>query len=216
MTIRSRTKKLILWLLVLILALVLLAPALDFPSLTAEIAFRRVERSNLIGPAEIIATVDFPHGPYNHIFIGESDYGYTFYEWMDSSGWDEGNLSYVEKKEGVTLFCTYSMYGSEEWSADWLPIFAFTDNSAATSARLTLTTIQDGEAVSYPLLAQRSEEGYFLFHWEVLDLRGCDFWLVQQHITGAYSNYILDGSATATIELFDRNGNLLETHQYSR
>lgn len=213
---RKRIQKIMIASLVLVCTLFSLFYTLNLPFLTPHMAFRRMEKRNLIGPAEIIATVDFEHGPYDHIFIGESEYGYTFFEWRDSRDWDSATLNYVTKKEGVTLYCTYRMYGSEDWSADWLPIFAFADNIAADSAKLTLTTTQEGETVTYPLLAQRSEEGYFLFSWKTLDLRAKDFWLVQQHITGEYSYYILDGTATATIEFFDRNGDLLETHPYTR
>lgn len=208
----SRKQKLLIWCIVLICSAIVLFLNTAPQSSSAKISFRLAEKKNMIGPAKIIADIPFPHGPYDRILIGESDYGYTFYEWRNSGD----RMNYVEKAEGVTLYCTYSRYGSEKLHTHWLPIFALVDHPAAVSAKLTITTIHSGETVSYPLLADRSSEGYFLFSWDTLELRSYDFWLVQQCITGAYSEYILDGSAEITLELFDRNGMLLETHSYTK
>lgn len=212
---RKRIRKIFIALLIIFLAVGSLYCRGGIPRSSPTAAFRQMEKKAMIGPAEIFAVIDVEHGPYDRILIGESDYGYTFFEWKRSSNSNNSHMDYIPKREGVTLYCTYYMYGSEEYSRDWLPIFAFTDNQTATSARLTLTTAQDGERISYSLEARRDKGGYFLFSWKTLNLRSRDFWLVQQFITDAYRNYILDGSVTATIELFDHKGNLLETHQYA-
>lgn len=212
---RKRIKKILLALLILFIsAISIYFFAFDSLPFSPEMAFRRKEKQAMIGPAEIIAKLDF--NQYNHILIGESDYGYTFFEWQGNANWRNSDLSYIQKQDGVTLYCTYYMYASEEYSKSWLPIFAFVDHPSAVSAELTLTITQGGETVSYPLSAQRSPEGYFLFSWDTMDLRSYDFWLVQQHITGAYSNYVLEGTVTATIRLYDQNGDLIETREFTK
>ena len=217
MTNRKRLCKILVYLLVLAVSIVTLYWFGGGKSLTAEMAFHRQEKLNMIGPSNILATIDFPHGRYDHMMIGISEYGYTFYEWYDTGGWDKGEMTYIPKQEGATLFCTYYRYGSAAYSQDWLPIFAFADAPLAVSAKLTLnTTNKEGETVNYPLEAQRSENGYFLFAWNAMNLCAEDFWLVQQLITGQNREYKLSGTAEATLELYNRNGELLETYHFTK
>lgn len=210
---QRKLRKIAVFLLIFLLSTVAIFALSDIPSQTAEIAFRRLEKQNLIGPAEIITTMDFENSTYDHLMVGRSNYGYTFFEWGDSSGWDKGRMTYAPKQEGATLYCTYKMYGTGVYDKSWLPIFAFTDHPAA-SAKLTLITTQDGETVSYTMEATRSEGGYFLFSWESSCMRGEDFWLVQQLLTGEYRYYELTGTAQAMLELYNSKGELVETHQF--
>lgn len=203
-------------LLVLILSVAFLCLVSTSPSISPETAFRRKEKENLIGPAEIFAKVDFRNGTYDHILIGKSVYGYTFFECRDAS-LDKGRMTYVPKQKGATLYCTYYRYGSEHYSQDWLPIFAFVDTPVAHTARLVLTTTnKDGETINHPLASQRNQQGYFLFHWHTLDLQQEEFWLVQQLIAGQHDEYVLDGTVQATLELYDRNDTLLETYHFQK
>lgn len=202
-------------LLVLVLSLGILCLLSGFPSISAEMAFRRKEKQNMIGPAEILAALDFSHSGYDHILIGESAYGYTFFEYSDFD-LDDGTLTYVPKNGRTTLYCTKDMYGSADFSASWLPIFAFTEQNAAVIAKLTLRTTQNGESVDYFLESTKQQEGYFMFQWKTIDLRSYDYWLVQQMIAGQYREYVLDGTAQATLELYDKNGNLLETFHFAK
>lgn len=212
---KSKIKKILLWSAVLILAVVLFLCTGENPSPNAEIALRKLEKKNLIGPAQIIDCMDFPHGAYEHILIGRSEYGYTIFEYNENN-WDKGNLTYIARREGATLYCTYNQYGSEKWSRDWLPIFAMVEDKAAATAKLTLTTIHSGKTVHYPLEAIRSGDGYFLFSWETLEVRAFDFWLVQQLIANQYTGYVIDGTAQATLEVFDAKGTLLDTYIFTK
>ena len=145
----TRKKKLTVWLLVLAVSIGLLCISSNYPSPTAEIAFRRAEKENLVGPAEILEILDFADSRYDHLLVAQSDYGYTFYEWQDSDkDYSHARLAYQPKSERVTLYCTLQGYESLYTGREWLPIFAFADHPAAVSARLTLETAQeDGEAV---------------------------------------------------------------------
>lgn len=213
---RKHIKKIIIAALILVFSVASLHLLLTDNSLTPEMAFRRMEKKNMIGPAEIFAVVDFPHGAYDHILIGKSDYGYTFFEYRDEA-LDSGVLTYVPKKEGATLYCTNYMYGSEKYSSDWTPIFAFTDQKKAVSAKLVLEVTQDGETVTYPLEAEKSPEGYFMFHWETLFLPGEEYWSIQQLIAGQHDGYVLDDcTAQATLELYSSNDTLLETYLFTK
>lgn len=212
---RKKLRKIGIWLLVLVLSVTYLWCVAKRPSATAEMAFRSQERRNLIGPAKIISVIDFSHGGYDHIMIGQSQYGYTFYEYQDAA-LDNGVMTYVPKNEGATLYCTKEMYGSETYSLHWTPIFAFTDHPNAVTARLILQTTQNGETVTYPLASMKNADGYFLFSLVTLDMRGEDYWLLQQLIAGQHTGYILEGTAQATLELYDKNGVLIETYLFKK
>lgn len=202
------------WVLVFLLSLGVIFALTGSPILTAEMVFRMKEKQNLIGPAHIMGVIDFTDDRYDHLLIGQSEYGYTFFEWNDRDP-DDGVLSYQPKSKGATLYCTRYSYNAMRSGQEYLPIFVFTDRPAFI-ARLVLTTIQDGETVTYPLAAERNGDGYFYFIWPTNNLRSRDFWLVQQLITGEYRNYILDGSAQATLELYDMDGKLLDTFLFTK
>ena len=137
----------------------------------------------------------------------------AFYKYRDAK-LDDGKLTYVPKQKDATLYCTYNRYGSEQ-SGEWLPIFAFVDTPKAHSARLVLTTTnKDGETANHSLASMRNQQGYFLFQLHLIDLQAEEYWLVQQLIAGNYREYALKGTAEATLELYDKNGNLLETYHF--
>ena len=212
---RKRLGKILIYLLILSLCVIGLYWFGNGKSLTAKMAFRRLEKRHMVGPAEIMEILDFEEDRYDHLLIGRSQYGYTFFEWRDQNP-DDGVLSYQPRQKGATLYCTKESYNALYYRQGYLPIFAFCDQYAA-SAKLILTTNMDGESISYCLEAKRSEAGYFLFRWKTGELtRGADFWQVQQLITGEYRNYVLDSSAQATLELYDENGALTETYHFTK
>lgn len=211
---RKRLRKTLVYFLVLAVSVIAIYYLSGGKSLNAEMAFRRQEKQNMVGPAQIMDVLDYEEDRYDHLLIGQSQYGYTFFEWNDQNP-DDGVLNYQPKQEGATLYCTKYSYNAMDYQQAYLPIFAFSDHYAAR-AKLTLTTNMDGEAIQYVLEAQRSEAGYFLFRWKTDVPRGADFWQIQQLITGEYNNYVLDSSAQAMLELFDSKGELTETYHFTK
>ena len=212
---RKRLGKILIYLLILLLLVIGLYWFGNGKSLTVKMAFRRQEKRNMVGPAEIMEILDFENDRYDHLLIGRSQYGYTFFEWNDQNP-DDGILTYQPKAEEATLYCTQDSYNAIDYQQAYLPIFAFCDHYAA-SAKLTLTTHMDGEAFTYCLEAKRSQAGYFLFHWKTGQLpREADFWQVQQLITGRFNSHVFGHSATATLELFDAKGQLTKTYHFTK
>ena len=185
-------------------------------SLHAKIAFRKAERKNLTGPAEIVEVLDFEDSRYDHLLIGKSEYGYSFYEWQDNDRIKYyANFSYQPKGERATLYCTEYDYESLYTGRAWLPIFAFTEDYTAVSAHLTLTIDRPDGITTYDLETNRTQADYFLFRLKIEDLGAKDFWMIQQMITGAHGEYILEGTASAELCLYDRNGVLIETISFT-
>lgn len=211
---RRKTRKICLWLLIFLLSGAVLYVLSGSPSPTARIAFRRKEKQNLIGPAEIVEIMDFKDNRYDHLLIGKSQYGYTFFEWNDRDP-DNGVLSYQPKAKGATLFCTEYSYQDMYYGQGWLPIFAFVDTPKAYTAKLTLAiTTKHGES-TYLLEVQRSQQGYFLFSLDTPNLKLQEFWVIEQLIAGNYMGYVKAGTAIITLEVYDRDGALIETYHFS-
>ena len=212
---RRKIRKIVIWLLIFLLSNAVLYVLSNDPSPNAKFAFRRKERTNLIGPAEIVEILDFVDNRYDHLLIGQSDHGYTFFEWNERNP-DDGVLSYQPKAKGATLFCTEYSYQDMYYGQGWLPIFAFVDSPAAYTANLTLAiTTKHGEN-TYLLESQRSQQGYFLFSLDTPNLKAQEFWMIEQLIAGNYLRYVLDGTATATLDIYDRDGKLLQTYLFTK
>lgn len=208
----SRKTKLTLCTLILLLTVTALFFCSDWPSPTPEIALRRAEKEQLVGPAEIIATLDFQHGTYDHMMIGASENGYTTFEYYDHRGWDDGKLRYFPKTEGATLFCPeYSYY--DENSEPYVLIFLFPEKYAAASAEMTLSISCGEESETYYLEGQRQDGNYYIFSLPYRGLKGQFFWLLQQALTGSYSEYVLTGTVDISIEYYDRNGQLTDSYE---
>lgn len=212
---RRKIRKIGIWLLIFLLSNAVLYVLSEDSSPTAKIAFRRKEKQNLVGPAEIVEVLDFEDNRYDHLLIGRSAYGYTFFEWNDRNP-DYGVLTYQPKAKGATLFCTEYSYQDIYYGQGWLPIFAFVDSPAAYTAKLTLAiTTKHGES-AYLLETQRNQQGYFLFRWDTPNLMAQEFWVVQQLIAGNYMGYVKAGTATVTLEVYDRDGALLQTYHFTK
>lgn len=151
------------------------------PAFTAEQRFRRAEKANLIGPAQIIEIVDTKNGIYNHLVVaddGDAIVFYTFSNFADS--W--GRIYYREKTGPITVLAAPNFLhaGSSKYEID-LPVFIFHEYPEAFRAELELTLGEgleitepqwkQGEQVvigtfekSYLLESHSQIEGYFRFN----------------------------------------------------
>lgn len=170
-----------------ILAILLLLFAayilLDCPAFTPVQQFRRLEKANLVGPAEILETIDPPNGEYDHILVADDGDGVILYSYDDFEyRWAWGGFLYREKSEGITVFPApnHPYFGAERYVMD-MPVLVFHDYPDACRAELELhfdenigvplTTWENGEKVklgyfekSYLLEAASDIPGYFRFN----------------------------------------------------
>lgn len=183
------------------------------PSLSPEMAMHRKEAAELIGPSKVIAADVASDGTYDRILLGETEYGYCLFEYRDEwSFWDRGDLTYIARDDKRVCFISDQYYDVEFQKK--LPVFAVSGNARAVSARLTLKTESDVNPIYYSgtfsAWAQLRQSCYFLFEMDITDMDisiRC-FW--EDRLKGnswAYDEI----SGTATLELFDRDGNLIET-----
>lgn len=203
----SKKKKLLLCLLVLLVSLFFIACITDWPSPTLEIAIRRKEKQQLIGPSEIIGQIDYDYG---QIYLGKTEHGWITYEYIDDLGWDSGELRYFPKEENVTIFCTDFLLRTDY--KEWLPIFAIADNWKTSSAEMTISVSGIEGSDVYRLDGEKQDTGYFLFSLPAEELGPECFWLLQQSITNSYQEYVLTGTVEIRIAFYDRTGSLVDTY----
>lgn len=206
-----RARKLALCLLILLISLLTIFSVSGWSSPTPEIAFRRMEKRNLIGPAEIITTLEYENADGYHVLLGESDYGYTTFEYFDSVPLDESNLHYFPKAQDATLFCT-DYVCTDQTSSRLLPIYLFPENRSAVAAKMTLTISTAEASGTYHLDGQRPDSSFYLFSLPVEELEAEFFWLLQQVLSGHYSEYVLSGTVDIQIEFLDVSGAVVDTY----
>lgn len=206
-----RKRKLALFLLILFLSLLCILSMSQWPSPTLEIAIRRQEAQQLIGPSEIIERLDFLHSSWDHLIISQTEYGYTTYEYQDGLGWDNGYLRYFEKTPGATMFTTDYRY-EQGLGEPWLPIFVFPHNLTAYTARMMLTVQGAEYSADFNLQSYREPGSCFMFRLPAgPELEGECYWLLQQAITGAWQEYVVTGTVDIRVDFFDRKGDLIDT-----
>lgn len=206
----SRKRKLILCVVILLISLFFITSITEWPSPTLQMAIRRGERQMLIGPSEIIDILDFTFSNWDHLVLGETEYGYITYEYQDGLGWDKGYLRYFEKTDTATAFTTDYPYHTD--NDQWLPIIVFPENTKSASAKLTLAINGIESSRDVQLEADLSEMGYFLFALPTRDLDAELYWLLQQAISGSWQEYVLTGTVEIQINFYDRSGTLVDTY----
>ncbi len=208
----SRKKKLLFCIPILLISLFFIASITEWPSPTLEIAIRKKEKQQLIGPSEIIEKLDFHNSSWDHLIISQTEYGYTTYEYQDGLGWDNGYLRYFEKTPVATMFTTDYRY-EQGFGEPWLPIFVFPQNLTAYSARMMLTVQCAESSAEFNLRSYREPGSCFMFSLPAgPELEGECYWLLQQAITGAWQEYVVTGTVEIQIDFYDRQGNLVDTY----
>ena len=207
-----RSRKLALAILILLLSSLVVFSMSEWPSPSLDMAIRRQEKQQLIGPGEIISKLDFEGSSWDHLVISKTKYGYTTYEFRDDLGWDNGYLRYFEKTPGATMFTTDYRY-EHGFGEPWLPIFVFPQNLTAYSARMILTVQCAESSAEFNLRSYREPGSCFMFSLPAgPELEGECYWLLQQAITGAWQEYVVTGTVEIRVDFYDRQGNLVDTY----
>lgn len=212
---RKRIRGIVIFGLIAVISVVLLYFISGAPSFSPEMAMHRKEARNLIGPSKVMGGAATGHNQYDSFLLGETEYGYCLYEYNDGfSAWDGGLLSYVEKTDSVTVFpvsTAYMWYGGVPGEFGYiLPVFAVPENARAVSARLTLAAEYDGVYYEVSETASLEQSAYFLFQPDVDNIHSYvrEFWYRRLKGVPTVHAGVTGG---ATLELFDRQGKLLET-----
>ena len=219
----SRKQRVAGYLLGLLLAALAAYMAAGFPSLTPQMALRRAERANMIGPSAILATeiVD----PQGRMIVGISSHGYTLYYYRPGVPYDHTAITYREKAEDITvLACT-------PFGTSVIPVLIFADNSRAVRAELELDLElwQNNRHLvrTYRLEGSKNEHGYFRLDLSLVPESAGSYWEVSAEneliftVAGILSgdSHYASQPLPATVRLYDKDGNCIlsksmELHGY--
>ena len=194
--------------LVILVCLFTIIMATETVGFTDEQRMRLAEKAQLVGPSQILDEALYLQ-PWGEVLIGKSNHGYSLFEC------DIGALFYHKKQDRFTTFCPTELPLDFAKNYPTLPVFVFTENNSGTHAKLTarIFNFHSGEWKEHPFSAeaQRSENGYFLFE---LSMKQCNGDMYPDILTEMLNQHCLSWAlvyGTTTLELYDDNGNLLQT-----
>jgi len=178
--------------------------------ISLEKAFRQAERAAMVGPSQIIATIQ--NEKYNHDLIAAStDYGAMIYT--------RGNLAY--RKIGDTpVVMTGIDFSSSVIGVTKMPVFLFHKCEGAAAAKLELNVPnihQEKAGFTYLLESETAYDGLFRFTLSIPhgDFDGMDerSGLDDLFLLCCGNGHSLFHTVSATAWLYDSAGKLLETHE---
>lgn len=179
------------------------------PPITLEQQFRREEKAQWVGPAQILGTTELKNARfYDSVLLADDAYGVTMYLFRDDL--DSGKLHYRNKTGDVTVLAvqSFELFPDSREQIE-LPIIVFNRDSWAVRAELELV-VDDGSLVqTYYAEAERENEGYFCFvvSQDGSTSQGSALRRVSEVSSSdsedLYSRY------PVTVRLYDQNGQLL-------
>lgn len=203
---RKRSVKFVGWLLLVVLSLGAMYMLVGTPNLTPTMAFRRMERANLMGPGEILS-----HGEtvneYNRSFIvAKTEYNYELYVYERNSWWEErGSFDAFAITDGLQIHSSYSfrpilggcpltilLFGGDQWAEQAEVLWQY-------------------DSVTFTVRAHRQYEAFFLLEFWAADEAEEDA-LKELWRAARGTGLSADGSAAptqVTVRLFDADGEVL-------
>lgn len=189
------------------------------PTFSPEKDFRRMEKSNMVGPSEILATVKLESGfdSYQNMIIADAGDGVVFYCY-DHVEQDDPVLVYREKTGDITVLgAPYPIDARTRMIKSQYPIYVFDDYPDAVRAEMDVTLFAEyfGESFekTYSLTANRVNPGYFQFILGVTNRRGLGIegYAIQLFalISGYEGKYYRDLAFPVTVRLYSESGKLL-------
>lgn len=207
----KKIRGILLWLMVTLLSVYAIYVAFHSPALTPEMAMRRKEKSAWVGPSKVFWEGESHSWAYDCLILGETDYGYCFFMYnSENFGYAMNRFAYVEKGTRGCFLVDRSVVPID---IHVFPVFAITDNPKAVRAQLTLETECDEEpayAGIYMAQAELSGGMFYQFAVDITDMDRAVYYFWADRLVDddrIYRNI----SGTATLEFYDREGNLIDT-----
>lgn len=198
------------------LCILLIYITIGSPPLSARHAFRRAEKAELVGPAEILAHIRPKNTAYDHLILADTGDGvilFTYNRW-DPTATD---LLYVEKTGNLTVVTAPDQTFFPMKNEAYIPVVLFDRESRAVTAELDLTLTADYEGAQYQntyhLKTERVHNRCFIFALQAsssapLGAEGQLFFALQ-NITGNSMADTLDEEIPAVVRFYDETGSLI-------
>lgn len=191
--------------------------------------FRRAEKSQLVGPSQIVDTLGSDVCAFEKMLVGETEHGICFFGRYGSSitgGKHRGKRNYhftYHEKTGPTTAVVAPEFSSLVWDGD-LPVYIFTEHTQAIRAELDLrvdfthTDVTNSQSVVTSLSrnfkgeAILVEAGVLRYIATSEDSQGTyalfQLACLSSDLTASFYNIDIT-SATATVRFYDGAGTLI-------
>lgn len=204
---------------VIFLSLIALYTFFGAPTLSAAQAFRRYEKANMVGPAQILGTVKLEegYGSYRQMLIADDGDAISLF-FYDHAAHEDPKLIYREKTGDLTVLgAPYPTDARTRKTNCFYPIFLFDEYPEAVRAELELTLsaeyFGEGFEKTYSLTAQRSNPGYFKFLLRTYNRSGLgvEGYAIQVMalISGYEGKSFRDWSVPVTVKLYNEADELI-------
>ena len=170
---RKRKLRILVHLLLTMVLLFFLYIFMGSPVLSPQEAYRRAEKTHLVGPATILDTVELPpmtRDAFTHMIVADDGSGIITYLWNEINS-PIPRLTYREKTDDLTVLAVpvadvFSYWAHEK--AVILPVILADAFPTAARAELEITLSGEYNGAyhenTYVLTADREKPGYFLFY----------------------------------------------------
>ena len=178
------------------------------PAFTPRQAFRRAEKAELVGPADILENIRTEGTPYSRLILADDGDGVIIYTYnrFDPAATE---LLYVEKTGDLTIAAApdRTFYPKENHAS--IPVIVFHEGTRAVRAELDITLTAD-------YAGQTHEKTYRLE--SLMTLERCFLFSIEAHsqsALGAEGQLLLQlqsssvSAIPATVRLYDQSGNLI-------
>lgn len=211
------------YILLSILTLLAIYTFLGAPTFSEERTFRRIERSHMVGPSEILGTVTLEAdlGSYRQMLLADAGEGVILY-CFDHCLYDPPELIYREKTGEITVLCApYPNENREQQTTAYLPVVIFDSCPEAVRAEVEINlsvtyrnTVFDR---TYRLSAPRELPGCFVVRITAHDARGIGIQgtALQRFamLSGYHSGTYAEMEIPVTVRLYDSENTLLTETQ---
>lgn len=192
--------------------------ALGCPTLSFRQEFRRAEKAHLVGPSQIVDTMNGEYIEFDKMIVGETENGICFfgryYSQYPYKSTDEKQyfFSFIEKTGDITIAAAPNVWGIVWQESKSIPVYLFVNQPNAVRAEITLKATTYFEA-TFHAEATRLDSGVFRF-WLEAEGKDLEALSIFSRITGGapyigLSDELLDTAIPATVKLYDTDGALI-------
>lgn len=219
----SRPKKVAVYTAINVLLLLLVYMFLEYPTFSADRAYRVAERRNMVGPAKIIDTFTHPNQNNVQVWLGDTGEGVTLYLCEENRTW--GTFVYRKKGDELTavvlpeyFFDRLSWASIDNKQKASIVVFDQVKDAVYAEMDIRLNTQFYAVDENYPdrvfsMQAERQNDDYFCFVYE--SALKSD-WLEERHylyhlVGTAVRGGSLQSAFPLTVRFYDANRQLITT-----
>lgn len=213
----SKKLRFLIYILVIVMLIIAIYTFVSAPSFTSEILYRRYEKANLVGPAEILGIIEPDFTVYDRFLLADTGDGVViFAECLETQ--EAPEFIYRDKTGPVTVLAAPDPSPlNPEASGKRMMLFAFDSSPDAVSARLELALAAQVDGApfekTYVLEAERQIPGVFCFELYTLSRfsLGAEAHALQilTLVSGYCGSNYYGIEFPATVSFYDAQGNLL-------